>query len=92
MILAIDGQVHFSWIMLGREPSSAAELLMVYADIMAHGTSLTAIECARINPQLSATTIRQAIRWTRDERRLIPIPNRSEVSGLLSTPFRQRVN
>ncbi|HRO22665.1 MAG TPA: Tn3 family transposase, partial [Alcaligenes phenolicus] len=29
-----------------------------------------AIECARMIPQLSATSIRQAMRWARDERRL----------------------
>src|SRR3546814_17353378 len=56
--------------MLGREPRSTDELLMVYAGIMAHGTSLTAVECARMIPQLSATSIRQAMRWERDERRL----------------------
>jgi len=33
--------------MLGREPRSTDELLMVYAGIMAHGTSLTAVECPR---------------------------------------------
>ena len=60
VILAVDAQVRFSWIMLGREPRSTEELLMVYAGIMAHGTSLTAAECARMIPQLSATSIRQA--------------------------------
>src|SRR3546814_10003742 len=50
-----SAQVRFSWIMLGREPRSTEELLMVYAGIMAHGTSLTAAECARMIPQLSAT-------------------------------------
>ncbi|MBP9929784.1 MAG: hypothetical protein KBF63_10960, partial [Rhodoferax sp.] len=39
VILAVDAQVRFSWIMLGREPRSTDELLMVYAGIMAHGTS-----------------------------------------------------
>ena len=70
VILAVDAQVRFSWIMLGREPRSTEELLMVYAGIMAHGTSLTATECARMIPQLSATSIRQAMRWAGDERRL----------------------
>ena len=70
VILAVDAQVRFSWIMLGREPRSTDELLMVYAGFMAHGTSLTAVECARMIPQLSATSIRQAMRWARDERRL----------------------
>jgi hypothetical protein len=41
VILAVDARVHFSWIMLGREPRSADELLMAYAGILAHGTSLT---------------------------------------------------
>src|SRR3546814_10902140 len=67
VILAVDAQVRFSWIMLGREPRSTEELLMVYAGIMAHGTSLTAAECARMIPQLSATSIRQAMRWAGDE-------------------------
>jgi TnpA family transposase len=70
VILAVDAQVRFSWIMLGREPRSSDELLMVYAGILAHGTSLTAAECARMIPQLSATSIRQAMRWAGDERRL----------------------
>ncbi len=70
VILAVDAQVRFSWSMLGREPRSTDELLMVYAGIMAHGTSLTSAECARMIPQLSATSIRQAMRWASDERRL----------------------
>ena len=71
VILAVDAQTRFSWIMLGREPRSAQELLMVYAGILAHGTSLTAAECARMIPQLSATSIRHAMRWAGDERRLV---------------------
>ncbi|MDM0053746.1 Tn3 family transposase [Variovorax sp. J22R115] len=70
VILAVDAQVRFSWIMLGREPRTGQELLMTYAGILAHGTSLTAAECARMIPQLSATSIRQAMRWAGDERRL----------------------
>jgi TnpA family transposase len=70
VILQVDAQVRFSWIMLGREPRSTDELLMVYAGILAHGTSLTSAECARMIPQLSAVSIRQAMRWAGDERRL----------------------
>jgi Tn3 transposase DDE domain len=69
VILAVDAQVRFSWLMLGREPRSADELLMVYAGIMAHGTSLSAAG-SRMIPQLSASSIRQAMRWAADERRL----------------------
>lgn len=70
VILQVDARVRFSWIMLGREPRSSEELLMVYAGILAHGTSLTAAECARMIPQLSAGAIRQAMRWAGDDRRL----------------------
>lgn len=70
VILQVDAQVRFSWIMLGREPRSTEELPMVYAGILAHGTSLSSAECARMIPQLSAVSIRQAMRWAGDERRL----------------------
>ena len=70
LILAVDAQVRFSWIMLGREPRSSRELLMVYAGILAHGTALSAAETARMMPQLTAVSVRQAMKWARDERRL----------------------
>jgi len=70
IMLAVDAQVRFSWIMLGREPRSATELLMVYAGILAHGTSMSAAETARMMPQLNANSVRQAMRWASDERRL----------------------
>ena len=38
LLLEVDANVRFSWIMLGREPRSDKELLMVYAGILAHGT------------------------------------------------------
>jgi TnpA family transposase len=43
---------------------------MVYAGILAHGTSMSAAETARMMPQLSATSVRQAMRWAGYERRL----------------------
>jgi hypothetical protein len=70
LLLQVDAKTRFSWIMLGREPRSDKELLMVYGGILAHGTSMSAAETARMIPQLSATTIRQTMRWAGDERRL----------------------
>jgi hypothetical protein len=66
LILSVDADVRFSWITLGREPRSTHELLMVYAGILAHGTSLLAAETARMIPQVSAPAVRQAIRWAAD--------------------------
>jgi TnpA family transposase len=70
LLLQVDAQVRFSWIMLGREPRSEKELLMVYAGILAQGTSMSAADTARMMPQLSASDVRQAMRWASDERRL----------------------
>ena len=70
LILSVDSRVRFSWLMLGREPRSAEELLLIYAGILAHGTALSAAETARMIPQLSAESIRQAMRWAGDEERL----------------------
>ena len=43
---------------------------MVYAGILAHGTALSAAETSRMIPQLSAASVRQAMKWASDERRL----------------------
>jgi hypothetical protein len=67
LLLQVDAQVRFSWIMLGREPRSDKELLMVYAGILAHGTSMSAAETARMIPQLWSPTVRTSTR--RGERR-----------------------
>ncbi|BBE10388.1 Transposase Tn3 family protein [Mycoavidus cysteinexigens] len=70
IILEIDSQVRFSWILLGREPRSRSELLLVYAAVLAHGTSLSAADIARMIPELSSKAIRQMMRMTADERKL----------------------
>jgi hypothetical protein len=89
VILAVDAEVRFSWIMLGREPRTGQELLMTYAGILAHGTSLTAAECARMIPQLSATSIRQAMRWL-GRRRTAPGPGLPGRVGVHAAPCHRR--
>jgi hypothetical protein len=70
IILEVDSTVRFSWILLGREPRSRTELLMVYAAVLAHGTSMSAADIARMVPELSATAIRQMMSRIADERML----------------------
>ena len=60
LLLEVYANVRFSWTMLGREPRSEKELLMVYAGILAHGTSMSAAEAARMMPQLPATSVRES--------------------------------
>jgi len=70
IILEVDSTTRFSWLLLGREPGSRAELLMVYAAVLAHGTSLTAADIARMVPELASAAIRQMMDRIADERKL----------------------
>lgn len=70
IILEIDSSVRFSWILLGREPRSRSELLLVYAAVLAHGTSLSAADISRMILELSPPAIRQMMGKVADERKL----------------------
>ncbi len=70
ILLEIDSATHFSWLLLGREPHSRSELLLVYAAILAHGTSMSAADLARMVPELSPPAIRQMMHRVADERKL----------------------
>lgn len=70
IILEIDSATRFSWVLLGREPRSQVELLMVYAGVLAHGTSLSSAELSRMMPEVSSDAIRQMMNRLADERKL----------------------
>ncbi len=70
ILLEIDSHTHFSWMLLGREPYSRSELLMVYAAVLAHGTSMSAADLSRMVPELSSSAIRQMMQRIADERKL----------------------
>ncbi len=70
ILLEIDSATHFSWLLLGREPHARSELLLVCAAILAHGTSMSAADLARMVPELSPPAIRQMMHRVADERKL----------------------
>ena len=70
MMLQIDSKVRFSWLLLGREPYSRAELLLTYAGILALSTSMSAAQVARMIPALSPEAVRQMTRRLADDRKL----------------------
>ncbi|AUT66534.1 Tn3 family transposase [Paraburkholderia terrae] len=70
IILEIDSATRFSWVLLGREPRSRIELLMVYSAVLAHGTSLSAADISRMVPEVSPAAIRQMMKRLEDERML----------------------
>lgn len=70
IVLEMDSAVRFSWILLGREPNSRRELLMVYAAVFAHGTSMSAADVSRMIPELPVEAVRQTMKRLSDERRM----------------------
>lgn len=70
IILEVDSTTRFSWLLLGRDSGSRAELLMVYAAVLSYGTSLTVADIARMVPELASAAIRQMMNRIADERKL----------------------
>lgn len=70
MMLQIDSQLRFSWLLLGREPYNRSELLLVYAAVLNLGTAMTATEVAHMVPGLSADALRQMTKRLCDDRKL----------------------
>ncbi len=70
IVLEVDSAVRFSWMLLGREPNSRRELLMVYAAVFAHGTSMSASDVSRMIPELPVEAVRQTMKRLSDESRL----------------------
>jgi len=70
IVLEVDSTVRFSWLLLGREPNSRRELLMVYAAVFAHDTSMSAADVSRLVPELSVAAVSQTMKRLSDERRL----------------------
>ena len=61
ILLEIDAQIRFSWILLGREPVSEEELLYIYAALLGHAMDLSAPRMQLMLPRLSATGIDDAL-------------------------------
>jgi hypothetical protein len=68
VLLTIDSEVRFSWMLLGRAPRSAQELLTVYAALLAHGTDMDASGVALMMPGLSEASILEAMRLCEADR------------------------
>ncbi len=70
ILMEVDSAVRFSWILLGREPHTRRALVMVYAAVLAHGSSMSAAEVSRMIPEMSAQAVRQTMKRLCDERSL----------------------
>lgn len=70
VMIEVDSHVRYSWIVLGREPRSVEELLLVYAALLAQATALTPTDTARMMRGFSSSAISQAIGLLQHDARL----------------------
>jgi TnpA family transposase len=61
LLLEVDAQIRFSWILLGREPASDDELLCIYVALLGHAMDLSAPRMQLMTPRLSVTGIDDAL-------------------------------
>lgn len=70
LILDIDSRTGFSKIILGRPARQPAELLQVYAGMLAHGCALDATGVSLMIPQLKPSQITVGMQWFEDRERV----------------------
>ena len=66
LIMSIDSEIRFSWILLGREPANEQELLYVYAALLGHAMDATAQRMSLMTPGLSASGLTSALQLLED--------------------------
>ncbi|WP_282611243.1 Tn3 family transposase [Pelagibius sp. Alg239-R121] len=70
LLVEIDSQTRFSWLLLGRSPRNERELITLYGAVFALGTDLTAAEVTRMVPGLSEEAVGSMIRLIEEDQRL----------------------
>ena len=86
LLLAIDGEIHLAWELLGRAPSAPEELIPLYAAIFVAAMALEGTEVAMMIPGVRLSGIRRASVLLDDERALRR-ENDVVVSFLLAQPL-----
>jgi len=84
LLLAIDGETHFSWELLGRPPAAPEELVPVYAALFVVGLDMT--DVAIMIPGVRLADIRRASRLLEEDRALRRA-NDVVVAFMLSQPL-----
>jgi hypothetical protein len=86
LLLAVDGETHFSWELLGRAPSTPEELIPLYAAILVAAMALDATDVALMIPGVRLSAIRRASMLLEQERGLRRA-NDTVVEFLLAPPL-----
>jgi TnpA family transposase len=66
LMMAMDSEIRFSWILLGREPADEQELLYVYAALLGHAMDLSAQRVTLMTPGLSVDGLTNALQLLED--------------------------
>ena len=66
ILVEIDAKVRFSWILLGREPTSEEELLYVYVAVLGHAMDIGAKRLSLMAPGLSVSGLTDALQLLED--------------------------
>ena len=61
LMMVMDSEIRFSWILLGREPANEQELLYVYAALLGHAMDVTAQRSSPMTRGLSASGLTSAL-------------------------------
>jgi hypothetical protein len=61
LMMAMDSEIRFSWILLGREPVDEQELLYVYAALLGHAMDLSAQRVSLMTPGLTVDGLTNAL-------------------------------
>jgi TnpA family transposase len=86
LLLAIDGETHFSWELLGRPPAAPEELVPVYAALFVAAMGLDMTDVAIMIPGVRLADIRRASRLLEEDRALRRA-NDVVVAFMLSQPL-----
>lgn len=70
LLVQVDGEVRFSWILLGRAPHNERELTTLYCALLAHGSDLSAADVARMVNGPSADSVAWCMRMLEEDGRL----------------------
>ena len=86
LLLAVDGETHFTWELLGRAPDAPEELIPLYAAIFVAAMALDGTDVAMMIPGVRLSAIRRASVLLEDERALRRA-NDAVVTFLLAQPL-----
>ena len=86
LLIALDGETHFTWELLNRAPSAPEELKPVYAAILVAAMGLDRSEAAVMIPGIRPSAIRRAS-FQLEEERALRRANDRVVSFLLAQPL-----